>query len=130
MKREESFSNMSKMMDYSPSIMSSDDDVSLGFNTTNPDDVNENEMSTRTPSSIERSEYVDPVVAEKKQKAVFYSRTIVVAVLLVAVTIMSVTMYLLVTKNEKDDFENQVRKLLCIGLSVCMCHLNASRINV
>ena len=117
-------------MDYSPSIMSSDDDVSLGFNTTNPDDVNENEMSTRTPSSIERSEYVDPVVAEKEQKAVFYSRTIVVAVLLVAVIIMSVTMYLLVTKNEKDDFENQVRKLLCIGLSVCMCHLNASRINV
>ena len=120
MKREESFSNMSKMMDYSPSIMSSDDDVSLGFNTTNPDDVNENEMSTRTPSSIERSEYVDPVVAEKEQKAVFYSRTIVVAVLLVAVIIMSVTMYLLVTKNEKDDFENQVRKLLC-NCVVCVC---------
>ena len=108
-------------MDYSPSIMSSDDDVSLGFNTTNPDDVNDNnEMSTRTPSSIERSEYVDPVVAEKEQKAVFYSRTIVVAVLLVAVIIMSVTMYLLVTKNEKDDFENQVRKLLC-NCVVCVC---------
>ena len=122
MKREDSFSNMSKMMDYSPSIMSSDDDVSLGFNTTNPDDVNDNnEMSTRTPSSIERSEYVDPIVAEKEQKAVFYSRTIVVTVLLVAVIIMSCTMYLLVTKNEKDDFENQVRQKLFVHWVVCVC---------
>ena len=67
---------------------------------------------TDTPEEQARPEYIDPVVAEKEQRAVFWFRTVVVTVLVVAVAILASTMYVLISKNEKEDFETQV---CCIG---------------
>jgi hypothetical protein len=58
-----------------------------------------------------RLEYVDPVVAEKEQKAVFWARVTVILVLLLAVSVLASTMYVIVTKSEKDTYAAQVSEM-------------------
>jgi hypothetical protein len=57
---------------------------------------------------VARPEYIDPVLAEKEEKAAFWSRLVVIVILSVAVALMATAMYLLISGNEKADFENQV----------------------
>ena len=53
--------------------------------------------------------YVDPVVAEKEQRAVVYSKLLVGLVLILAAAATSASMYLIVRNNEINDFESTVR---------------------
>jgi hypothetical protein len=51
---------------------------------------------------------VDPVLAEKEQRAVFWSRVVVIVVMVAASSILSFAMYSVISRNERDDFETQV----------------------
>ena len=55
-----------------------------------------------------KAAYVDPVVAEKEQRAVFWSKILVISVLVIAVTMVATTVYLLSSKSETHNFETQV----------------------
>ena len=55
-----------------------------------------------------RPEYVDPVVAEKEEKAVFWSRLVVIGILSIALAATATAMFSVISRGEKDDFENQV----------------------
>ena len=63
-----------------------------------------------------RPAYVDPVVAEKEHRAVFWSRVVVILVLVIAVGILATAMYVILSKSEKDDFETQVCTYYAIRL--------------
>lgn len=64
-----------------------------------------------------RPEYVDPVVAEKEEKAVFWSRLVVIGILSIALAAMASAMFIVISHNEKDDFQNQVWLYLLIDTS-------------
>ena len=53
--------------------------------------------------------YVDPTVAAKEQKAVFWSKVMVVTVLLLAVSSMAAASYIITENQEYSEFETQVR---------------------
>ena len=55
-----------------------------------------------------RPAYVDPVVAEKEQRAVKRSRMVVIAVLIISSAILATTMYLIVSRGEHETFQQQV----------------------
>ena len=55
-----------------------------------------------------RDQYVDPVVAEKEQKAVFWARMTLIVVLLIALSSVATAMYMVVTNAEKEEFQSQV----------------------
>ena len=54
-------------------------------------------------------EYHDPDLAAKEQKAVFRAKIVLMMVLVIAVAALSSTIYMLITRNEREVFENQVR---------------------
>ena len=56
-----------------------------------------------------RPEYINPVVAAKEERAVFWSRLVVIAILSIALAAMATTMFLVISNSEKEDFETQVR---------------------
>ena len=64
--------------------------------------------SPYTTPGFARPTYVDPVVAEKEQRAVFWTRVVVISVLVVAVAILATTMYIIVSRSEQSNFETQV----------------------
>ena len=55
-----------------------------------------------------RPAYVDPVVAEREQKAVFLTKLLVILVLCLATTAVATATYVLVTNGEIHKFEVQV----------------------
>ena len=61
------------------------------------------------PSKTEKSSYVNPVVALKEQNAVVYARLVVVAVLIIALAVVTGVMYWVISANERKEFEAQVR---------------------
>jgi hypothetical protein len=65
-------------------------------------------------ANSKRPDYVDPVVAEKEQKAVFWARFTVILVLLLAVSVLASTMYVIVAKSEKDTFVAQVSEMTLV----------------
>ena len=52
--------------------------------------------------------YIDPVIAEKEQRAVFWSKILVLLVLSIAVTAVATTTYLIISRGENHNFETQV----------------------
>ena len=56
----------------------------------------------------ERPAYIDPIVAEREERAVFWSRLVVITILSIALALLATTMYLLISRNEQADFESQV----------------------
>ena len=65
--------------------------------------------SSRVSSATKEDNYVNPVVAKREQKAVFFWSLGVVAVLIIAFTALSATMFRLVRISTKAEFETQVR---------------------
>ena len=59
-------------------------------------------------SPVGKPDYVDPVVAEKEERAVFWSRLVVICILSIALAAMATTMFLVISKSEEDDYETQV----------------------
>lgn len=64
--------------------------------------------NTSKHSSHEDS-YDNPVVASKEQKAVILARVVVVVVLIIALVATASTMFWVVARNERTEFETQVR---------------------
>ena len=71
-----------------------------------------NSFSRRSYSS--KSGYINPAdVASKEQKAVIFSRFVVATVLVIALATVSFTMFWVVGRNERREFEIQVRTQKC-----------------
>jgi hypothetical protein len=68
-------------------------------------------ITTSSPekaSGFARPVHVDPVVAEKEQRAVFWSRVVVISVLVISVATLAATMYMIISRSEQSHFETQV----------------------
>jgi len=59
------------------------------------------------PSRTSKSAYVNPVVAAKEQRAVFLSRLVVFFVLFFALAVVGSAMFLVVSRNERQQFESE-----------------------
>ena len=56
-----------------------------------------------------RAAYTDPVVAEKEQKAVFWSKFLALVVLSSAVIAVATSTYFFISNGEMNNFKTQVR---------------------
>lgn len=70
------------------------------------------EATSMTESSVSfaKQEYVNPQVAMKEQKWVFYAKLLVAGVLLFAMFCMSSSTFILIKKGEHNDFKAQVSR--------------------
>jgi hypothetical protein len=71
-------------------------------------DSEDAEVLRSSSSSKELHGSVDPVLAEKEQWAVVWSRVVVIVVMVAASSILSCVMYSVISRNEHDAFETQV----------------------
>ena len=91
--------------DFPDDVSALDDMASVFSYTTNSTQTTE---YTSGDQSFSKKEYVDPKVAVKEQRWVFWSKMLVAGVLLTAMTAMATATFWLIQQGEYDDFVVQV----------------------
>ena len=91
--------------EYTDDVSALDDVVSVFSYTTNSTFTTE---YTEGEHSCSKKTYVDPKVAVREQRWVFWSKVLVAGVLLAAMTAMATGTFLLIRKGEYNDFVVQV----------------------
>jgi len=65
------------------------------------------DASDQPSTNLSKSSHSKPVVAAKEQKAVYTARLAVVAVLIIALVVVTVIMYWVVSKSQREEFTTQ-----------------------
>ena len=92
------------------------------------EDIDDSSSVESTTSLVEEGNSSNEALAKKETNAVARSKLLVYLALLVAASAVAFTIFYVMTQEENEDFESQVRRVVCMCVSAaiydrCQSHL-------